>query len=310
MPNPRAITLRQLRTLAAIEDCGSLSHAAEALGLTPPAIHSQLKSLEDNIGSQLVIRGRNAPARLTGDGRALAATLARFDDTLEHALRQIGARRRGKAGVVTLGVVSTAKYFMPQLVARLQTAFPRIEVDLKVGNRDAMIAMLRGQNVDLVIMGRPPRDPPVTARVLCPHPHVIIAAPDHPLAGRHGISASDLLRETFLTREPGSGTRILMSRYLDRIGEGQPYRTREMGSNETIKQAVIAGLGIALISGHTVREELASGRLALIPFSGLPIMRSWYLMHYAEKVPQQAAETVRSFLQAEISGVVAPDHGE
>jgi DNA-binding transcriptional LysR family regulator len=131
-------------------------------------------------------------------------------------------------------------------------------------------------------MGRPPRTPIVHAEPIGEHPQVIIAAPEHPLAGQRGIAPQALLDEVFIAREQGSGTRILMTRYLDRIGRGTPYRLIEMDSNETIKQAVIAGLGVAMISQHTVTDELRSGRLVTLDADTLPIRRQWYLVHRSD----------------------------
>ncbi|MFQ5624471.1 MAG: LysR family transcriptional regulator, partial [Paracoccaceae bacterium] len=234
-----AITLKQLRALSSVAETGSLTATATTFGLTAPAIHNQLKLLEENLGCPLVLRGGGVPARLTAEGRILTGSFAAMERTLEGALRQIHARRSGLAGSVVLGVVSTAKYFAPALVARIQTAYRDIEMVLKVGNRDEIIAMLGHGLVDLVIMGRPPREPQVEARVIGVHPLVIIAPPGHRFAAAEDLTPEELLQETFIAREPGSGTRILMIRYLDRIGEGLPYRFIEMGSNETIKQAVI-----------------------------------------------------------------------
>ncbi len=131
------------------------------------------------------------------------------------------------------------------------------------------------------------------------HPHVLIAPPDHPLVGAAEITPDELLRETILMREQGSGTRILATRFLDRIGEGKTYERAEMGTNETIKQAVIAGLGVALISYHTVVEELRSGRLVTLDLPGLPIMRHWFLLHPAETPLSGAARTVWQFIATE-----------
>ncbi|MEO1689833.1 MAG: LysR substrate-binding domain-containing protein, partial [Pseudomonadota bacterium] len=150
---------------------------------------------------------------------------------------------------------------------------PELEVALRIGNRGAIIAALERREVDLALMGRPPASPKVEADLLGPHPHVIVAPPDHPLARRRTVEPEALLRETFLMREDGSGTRILMSRFLDRTGGGRPWRGQDMGTNETIKQAVMAGLGIAFISAHTVRAEIETGRLTTLPVAGLPMMR-------------------------------------
>ena len=145
-------------------------------------------------------------------------------------------------------------------------------------------------------MGRPPRMPALKSVNIGVHPMIIIAAPDHPLAGAEFVEAEDLLNEVFISREEGSGTRILMTRYLDRIGEGRPYDTLEMGSNETIKQAVIAGLGVALISQHTVTEELKAGRLVAIRSVEMPIERQWYALHRQDFGLSPAMKSVWEFI--------------
>jgi DNA-binding transcriptional LysR family regulator len=193
-------------------------------------------------------------------------------------------------------VVSTAKYFAPGLVMRTRKAFPGLEIELKIGNRQEILDALDRDEFDLTIMGRPPREPAVTAHGLGDHPHIIVAPPDHRLAGQDSVSASDLLAETFLSRKPGSGTRILMERYLDRIGEGQTYTRYELGTNETIKQAVIAGLGIALLSAHTVTAEIESGRLVSLNAQGLPLIRQWFLVHREDRPLGPAASSVHDFL--------------
>jgi len=197
---------------------------------------------------------------------------------------------------VVLGVVSTGKYFAPRLVAKLHAAFPDIEVILKVGNRDQTIRGLQQNNLELTIMGRPPRSPAVVAYEIGPHPHVLIAPPEHRLAGRNEIEPAELLAENFIAREQGSGTRILMTRYLDRLGKGTPYRQIEMGTNETIKQAVMAGLGIAMISLHTVSEEIRMGRLVTLPAAWLPIERRWYLLHREDLTLTPTLANVRDFI--------------
>ncbi|TGN60529.1 LysR family transcriptional regulator [Paracoccus liaowanqingii] len=300
-----AITLRQLRALRAVADSGSLTLAAAQLGLTPPAIHSQLKSLDDLAGTALLQRAEHGVFRPTAEGRALLLAEAQIATALSRAGREIAALRQGHSGTVVLGVVSTGKYFAPFLVATLQRALPRIEVTLRIGNRDAILAALAGDELDLAIMGRPPREPALIADPIGPHPHIIIAAPDHPLAAQDPVMPGDLLSQTFLSREEGSGTRILMTRFLDRIGEGAPWRAVEMGTNETIKQAVIAGLGIALISQHTCTEELRAGRLTALSAIGLPIQRSWYLLHRADRAPSPATERIRSAI-AGLGGAFLP----
>lgn len=277
-----ALTLKQFRALVAVADTGSLTAAAEVLGLTTPAIHNQIKNMETAAETTLLARAPGATGLAptpAGDlmilaGRRIEASLAQVGDRL-------GALARGQTGHVALGVVSTGKYFAPRLVRQLNDAQPDIDIRLHVGNRGEVIAMLDHGALDLAVMGRPPRDPEVVALPLGPHPHTILLPPDHPLAHRTGVQPEDLLAETFITREDGSGTRILMERYLERIADGHRFRRIEMNSNETIKQAVMAGLGIALLSMHTAMDELHGGRLVALAAPGLPIMRHWYLVHPA-----------------------------
>ncbi|MTH76742.1 LysR family regulator CbbR [Paracoccus aestuariivivens] len=300
-----AITLRQLRALRAVVDTGSLTAAAADLGLSPPAVHGQLRALEDLLSAPLVIRGEHGAFRPTEEGRAMLEADAQIAVALESAARRVAALQSGHIGAVSLGVVSTGKYFAPRLVADLRRAMPDVEVTLRIGNREAVIAWLGARAVDLAIMGRPPRSPVVIAEPVGPHPHIIVAAPDHPLANADPALPQDLLAETFLGRERGSGTRILMTRFLDRIGDGTPWRMVEMGTNETIKQAVIAGLGIALISLHTVTEELRSGRLVSVKAIGLPIQRSWFLLRREDTALSPAGLRVHDHIR-DLNGAFLP----
>lgn len=294
-----ALTLRQLRALAAVARLGTMAAAGRELGLTTPAIHSQIKGLEDLFGLPLIHRpGESAGQGATPAGAVLLEAIQKMDVALSQAGARIAALKAGHAGRVVLGVVSTAKYFAPRLVKILRSRHPGIEVALQVGNREEILADLERMRLDLIIMGRPPRLPPVEARPLAPHPHALVAAPDHPLAGQAALSAADLAAETFLTREPGSGTRILMTRWLDRIGDGAPFTQVEMGSNETIKQAVMAGLGIALLSLHTVADELRHGSLVTLQVPGLPIERHWFLVRRLDQPQVPAAQALAETILA------------
>jgi len=302
MPIKEAITIKQLRALRAVAENGSIAAAADILGLTPPAVHTQLKTLESNLGCVLVERHTSGRSSLTAEGRAVLTAERSVDTALDSCIEKLRALKAGLSGVVVLGVVSTGKYFAPGLVAQLRDACPDIDVILKVGNRDMTINALQQRSIDLAIMGRPPRSPAVLAESIGDHPHVIISKPDHPLARMQDVPANALLEETFIAREQGSGTRILMTRYLDRIGNGIPYRIIEMGSNETIKQAVMAGLGVAMISGHTVTEELRTGRLAVLRRPDLPIVRQWFLLHREDLEVTPVIETVRGFISRQKGG--------
>lgn len=297
-----SLTFKQLRALDSVSATGSISRAAEVLLLTPPAVHSQIKALEANFGCELVQRDSQGRFVATAEGAALLEAHQRAQADLRMALRRIDALHRGLAGSVALGVVSTGKYFAPGLVAALRRTHPDIEVRLSIGNRNSIISALDNREIDLAIMGRPPRMPAVTAFVVGPHPHVLVVPPGHRLLSRPQIDSEDILNEVIILREQGSGTRILCMRYLDRIGGGQPYDSVEMGSNETIKQAVIAGLGIALISFHTVTEELRAKRLIAPVIKDIPIMRSWFVLHREDHTLTGASARVLDFIRAQKDG--------
>lgn len=286
------LTFKQLKALQAIHRHGKITAAAEDLNLTPPAVHSQLKTLENIFGCPLLERTGRDGFEPTPEGQALLLAYGEARAALERAIHQIEALRKGMSGSVVLGVVSTAKYFAPGIVAQLRRDLPDIEVVLKIGNRQRTIAALEARELDICIMGRPPRAPTVEASILGPNPHVIIAAPSHALAQKQQITGEDLLEQHFVMREPGSGTRILATRYLDELGAGREVAMTEMESNETIKQAVMSGLGIAMLSGHTVVEELRSGRLVALSCPGLPIVRQWFIVRREDAVPSMAAQTV------------------
>ncbi|WP_138466826.1 LysR family transcriptional regulator [Poseidonocella sp. HB161398] len=290
------LTLKQLRALEAVAREGAINRAAEVLNLTPPAVHNQLKQLEDLMGCTLVDRARGEGFELTAEGESLLAAYREGRSALERSIHHIDALAAGLAGSVVLGVVSTAKYFGPSIVARLKRDLPDVRVRLEVGNRAETLEALAERRFDLTIMGRPPRMPPVTAEPIGEHPHLIVAAPEHPLARATRIRPAELLDQTFILREPGSGTRILATRYLDEICEGREMEMLQMNSNETIKQAVISGLGIAMLSGHTVFEELRSGRLVALRCPGLPLKRQWYLVERQDQIPSRTAVKVRDWM--------------
>jgi len=291
----RNVTLRQFRTIQAILSHGKIVNAAKVLGLSAPAVTIQLRQVEEELGIELFDR--------TVDGmRPTAAGLAFVDaaQAIEERLRllddQIDAIKGVRAGSLTLGVVSTAKYFAPQLMAAFMKEHPDIEMRLKIGNRAETIANLRNHDVDIAVMGRPARDVPVRASAFGDHPLVIIAPPDHPLAKARDISKERIARENFLIREPGSGTRISLEIFLSEIPGRLDDLGLEMDSNETIKQAVMAGLGIAFISAHTIAFEVEAGRLVILDVAGMPIRRQWFAVMRADRAISPAMATFHDFL--------------
>ena len=286
----RSLAPRGLRALLSVAEHGSYAAAADMLGLTAPALHAQIRSLETLLGAPLLTRGPGGGSALTEIGERVAETGRAIDIQITRMADDVAALQAGRAGLVVLGTVSTAKYFAPFVVRRLRDTLPGVDVQLRVGNRQAVIEGLTAGRFDIAIMGRPPRVPAVEADIIAPHPHVLVAPADHRLAGLRDVPAAELYGETFLVREHGSGTRILATRWLDRIGEGFPFGQIEMDSNETIKQAVLAGLGLAILSQHTVMQELADRRLVTLALPGLPLMRSWFAVRVADQTvtPAQA----------------------
>jgi len=199
---------------------------------------------------------------------------------------------------VSIGAVSTAKYFVPFAIAAFSRLHPKIDITLSIGNREEIRQALRGYDLDFAIMGRPPPEVEVDTHLIGDHPHIIVAAKGHWLARDFGLAAVDLSHETFLTREPGSGTRMLMEQLFE-ASELKPTIGMEMSSNETIKQAVIAGLGIAFISAHTVASELEDGRLVALDVAGLPVVRQWFVVRRQDKVLLPPAQAMLDFLGAE-----------
>jgi LysR family transcriptional regulator for metE and metH len=293
----RDISLRQLRVVAAVAKTGKILAAADLLGVTPPAVTLQLKQLEQNVGMGLFERTRDG-MKLTAAGHHLMESVHRIDAELASFAEGFNAMRGLKGGSVSIGVVSTAKYFAPAALGVFKRAHPEVELKLLVANREETIRALGALELDLAIMGRPPEKLDLNSALLGDHPHIIIAAPDHRLAGRSSLPIDELRSETFLVREPGSGTRMLMERLFAEAAIA-PQLGMEISSNETIKQAVMAGLGMAFISAHTVAAEIEMRRLSVIDLVGLPVVRQWRVVHHREKRLMPAADALWQFLERE-----------
>jgi LysR family transcriptional regulator for metE and metH len=290
----RHVTVRQLRTFVEVLRCGSFAAAAQALHLTPPAVTLQMRQLEDAAGLPLLERS-GARLEPTQAGVEIANAAQRVELAITDCVDALNSLRGLKGGRVSIGVVSTAKYFAPHALGAFARAFPSVEIRLEVGNRSTIVTALEANTLDLALTGRPPEHLEVDRAPIGAHPHVIVARPNHPLARRRRLAASVLANETFLVREPGSGTRNLMERFFAEA-KVAPRIGMEMASNETIKQAVMAGLGIAFLSAHTVAAELADRRLALLDIAGLPVVRQWFIVRLARRRLLPAAQALRQFL--------------
>lgn len=299
----RDATLRQLQIFVAAARHLSFSRASAELHLTQPAISMQMKQLEWQAGLPLFERAGRGLA-LTHAGEELLRHARRVLQALADAEDALAALRGLAAGRLAIAVVSTAKYFAPKLLALFARARPGVELRLLVANRDAVVRQVADNEVDLAIMGTPPPGLDATATAFARHPLVVIAHPDHPLARQRRVAAAELSGQPFLVREPGSGTRAAMERHFARA-RVRPAQLSEMASNETIKQAVMAGMGLAFISQHAIGLELAAGQLAVVPVEGLPVMRDWNLVHRREKVLSPAAAAFKAFVLEEGSRFLA-----
>jgi DNA-binding transcriptional LysR family regulator len=290
----RNVTLRQLRAFAEVARRLSYTAAAKSLHLTQPAVSMQVRLLEQAAGLPLLEQmGRRV--YLTDAGRELLRYAAGISDLLREAEDAMNALQGIGGGELSIAVTSTAKYFAPRLLAEFRRRHPDARLRLAVSNREAVVRELTNNTVDLAIMGRPPRGLDTEAAPFARHPIGIIAAPDHRLAGRKRLPLARLAGETFIIRERGSGTRAAM----EHVFAERAFRAREtleMSSNETIKQAVMAGMGIAFLSTHTIGLELRAGRLVLLAVGGLPVMREWYVIHRRGKRLSPAAQAFKSFL--------------
>lgn len=290
----RTLTLRQLQIFAVASRHLSFARAAEELHLTQPAISMQIRQLEDAVGLPLFERvGRRLA--LTEAGEMLSHHASRVLGEIKDAQEALSALVHADSGSITVGIVSTATYFAPKLLALYSRRYPKVDVHFSVGNRETLLRLLQDNAIDLAIMGRPPRELDTAAEPLAYHPHVIVAPLDHPLVSARRFDLQELRDETFLLREPGSGTRIVAEQMF-RNHLFMPARMVTLGSNETIKQAVMAGMGVSLLSLHTLLLELRTDEIGLLDVNGTPIERTWQIVHMRSKRLSPTCEVFRRFL--------------
>jgi DNA-binding transcriptional LysR family regulator len=288
------ITLRHLRIFEAVARCGSISRAAADLHLTQPAVSMQMKQLEEQIGLPLLEQvGKRmflteAGNELRGHARDMATRMV----GLNAAMDQFRGLERG---LLRLAVVSTANYFLPRLIADFNRRHPGVRVSLQVANREFVLSALADNSTDLAITGRPPDSLDVVAQHFMDNPLVVVAAPGHALAALKTVPLERMAEETLVVRESGSGTRAAMERHF--AAQRVPYRAGcEFGTNEALKQAVRAGLGLGVVSLQTIELELQTGCLVVLPVEGFPVVRQWYVLHRTHKRLSAAARTFREML--------------
>jgi DNA-binding transcriptional LysR family regulator len=288
-------TFRQLRVFNEVARHLSFAKAAKALNLTPPAVTMQVKDLEAQIGLALFER-QGRQVSLTTPGEYMLVYARKLLATLKDAEDAAARLKQAEAGTLTIGMVSTAKYFLPRMLAEFRREHEHVEIRLAEGNREKLVGMLRANEVDIAVMGRPPRELATRAEPFAAHPHVFVAAPSHPLAREGGRVAVEALRpHDFIVREEGAGTRAAMEAFFA-DARLEPRVVMQMSSNETIKQAVAADMGLSFLSLHTLQLELEKGLLVVLDVEGAPVLRAWNVVHTLSKVLSPAAEAFRYYM--------------
>lgn len=300
-------TFRQLRVFNEVARHLSFARAAESLHLTPPAVTMQIKELEGHVGMVLFERaGKKVSLTTAGEYMLVYARkiLATIKDAEDAAARLQGA----ETGILTVGMVGTAKYFMMQLLSQFLQRHSGVELRLAIGNREQLLRMLQANEVDIAIMGRPPREMQTRAEPFAAHPHVFVCSPQHPLAQLGPIAAEELRTCDFIVREQGSGTRAAMEKFFADV-RIEPRLKMQLHSNETLKQAVLANLGLGFVSLHTVGLEIRHGLIHVLQVQGTPVVRAWNIVHTRAKLLSPAAEALRYHVLEHAEAYLAEQFG-
>lgn len=286
----RHTTFRQLEIFEAIARLGSFTRASEELFLTQPTVSMQIKKLTEMVGVPL-IEQVGKKIQLTPDGQQLAQATREIFDILDHFTMSVAERQGLKQGKLSLMAITTASYFAPRLLGEFVKLYPGIDVSLRVTNKEQVLASIAANLDDLYFLGQPPEDIDVVATPIMDNPIIVLAAPDHPLAAKKRISLEHIAQEPWLMREKGSGTRNAIERLF--TGHDLNIHPRlELGSNEAIKQAILAGLGISALSRHALTLNQPD-QFAELDVEGFPILRHWYAVYPAGR---QLSVVARAFL--------------
>ena len=297
------LTLRQLQVFDAMAETLSYSAAAERLGITQPAVSMLMRQLEEDAGMPLIVRqGRRMDLSAAGTmvqqhARTILEQMRGMEDNL-------ASLKSGRRGHLHLGVVSTANYFAPRLLMEFQRREPGVTFKLSVARRDEILGMLKDHRIDVAIAGHPPGEADVEAETFARHPHCIVAAPDHAKVGQRRIPWRELRDEPFIFRESGSATRQFLEHLL--LSKSLKVNiTIELAGNETVKQAVMAGMGISFMSAHAVQVEIEAGRMAVLDVVDMPKWLDWCLLHRRDSQLGGLSAAFREFVMEEGSTVAA-----
>ncbi|MET0028914.1 MAG: LysR family transcriptional regulator [Candidatus Thiodiazotropha sp.] len=290
-------TLRQLKVFQVVAEHLNYTRAAKALHLTQPAVSMQVKQLEEAVGLPLFEQA-GKKILLSEAGREIYQYARTIFQTFEEMEEVIASLKGLGTGHLNIAVASTVNYFAPRLLAAFARSYPGIDLHLDVTNRQRLMGLLKSNHIDIVLMGLPPEDIDLEYEPFMENPLVVIAPPGHPLEGVSRVPVQRLKDEVFIMREEGSGTRLAMERFFAEqhieISAGM-----QMTRNEAIKQAVRAGMGLSVVSTHTIELEVETGRLVILDIEGFPLQRHWYLVHRKNKRLSPSARAFVEFVLAE-----------
>jgi DNA-binding transcriptional LysR family regulator len=295
-------TLRQLKVFEAVARHRSFSRAAEELHLTQPAVSTQVRKLQEHAGLPL-FEQLGKKIHLTPAGAQMLQSSREIIQKFQEAEEAMAQYKGVSGGRLNVSVISAGDYFFPRLLVEFAQRHEGVTLNFGVCNREELLAQLRDNVTDLAVMVRPPEDEDTVAEPFAPHPYVIVAAPTHPLAHSKRIPVSRISREPFVVREKGSDTWNSM---VQGFGANLPGLNvaMEIRSTETIKQAVMAGMGVSFLSAHTVSRELQSGSLCILDVQGFPLMLNWYVVHRRAKRLPPVAQAFKNFLLADGQGLI------
>jgi len=288
-------TFRQFQVFEAVARHRNFTKAAKELHLSQPAVSIQVKQLESAMGLPLT-ETIGKKMHLTEAGKVVFACSQSIQQTLDNTLEMIHGMQGLQKGKINIAVATTASYFAIDLLSQFAAIYPEVEISLDVSNRKALVEQLEQNVCDMVVMGEPPSDIPTDSRAIMDNPLVLVASPKHPLAKHEKrIQLAELANLPFLVREVGSGTRAAVERFFAQ--HGLPLNIcMEMTSNETIKRAAMANMGLGIASKHTLDLELQTQSLVMLDVEQFPIMRNWYVVVSHGKKLSPIAMRLKDFI--------------
>ena len=298
----RNLTLRQIKIFICAAKHLSFSKAADELNITAAAVSLQMKEMEKDLDVHLFNRD-NKKLKLSLEGEHFLIYAIKVMSTLDQAKEAVD-KLRGKAmKPLRIGLVSTTRYFFPTVLVEFQKIHPNVQLKVDVKNREQLIQLLHNGEIDIAIMGKPPATLNVQTESFAKHPHVFIASINHPLAFQKNLSVDVLNRLEIITREQGSGTRYIMEKFFTAHNLSPMVRI-EISGNETIKQAVIANLGVSFVSSHTIIQELHNRQLTLLDIQDTPVMREWHVVTPNKREPSLAVDIFRQFVLDHVGKII------